>query len=65
MSKKINEIIKNFPKSETVCLTFIKGTKKYKVTRDRDKTYYLYEETENGYIFLKSRKRDPCFPECY
>lgn len=51
MPKKINEVIKNLPKSETVCLNFIKGTKKYKVTRDRDKTYYLYKETEPDIFF--------------
>lgn len=66
MPKKINEILKCLPKTETVCLHFNNGNKKYKVTRDnRDNTYYLYEESDNGFMFMKSRKRDPCFPECY
>lgn len=66
MPKRINETFKNLPKSEIVNLTFDDGKKIYIVTRDSDRTnYYLYEKISNGYKYLKSRKKDPCFPECY
>lgn len=65
MSKKTNETLITLPTSEIVNLTFNNGNKVYVVTRDRDNTYYLYEKSDKGYIFKKSRKRDPCFPECY
>lgn len=66
MPKKVNEKIKKLPKSEIVNLTFNNGSKVYIVTRDNDRTnYYLYEKVDSGYKYLKSRKKDPCFPECY
>lgn len=65
MPKKVNETLMSLPKSETVILTFDNGNKIYVVTLDKDNTNYLYEKIENGYIYRKSRKKDPCFPECY
>ncbi len=65
MSKKVNETLGTLPKSETITLTFNNSHNTYIVTRDRDNAYYLYEKSNKGYIFKKSRKKDPCFPECY
>lgn len=66
MPKKVNESIISLPKSEAICLHFNNDNQKYIVTRDsKDNTYYLYEKTDKGFTFKKSRKKDPCFPECY
>lgn len=66
MPKKVNESITSLPKSEAICLHFNNDNQKYIVTRDsKDNTYYLYEKTDKGMTFKKSRKKDPCFPECY
>lgn len=66
MPKKVNEKIKELPKGEDINLTFNNGSTTYVVTRDkRDGTYYLYEKSENGYTYKKSRRKDPCFYECY
>lgn len=66
MPKKVNESIISLPKSEAICLHFNNDNQKYIVTRDsKDNAYYLYEKTDKGFTFKKSRKKDPCFPECY
>lgn len=64
MAKKVDEILLKLPKSETINLTFNNGSTTYVITRDND-TFYLYEKVEKGYVYRKSRKKDPCFPECY
>lgn len=65
MPKKINEVLKEIPKSEMVIMTFI-GSSEQKLIVTRGKEgFYLYQSTDTGYKFLKSRSKDPCFPECY
>lgn len=65
MPKKINEVLKEIPKSEMVIMTFI-GSSEQKLIVTRGKEgFYLYQNTDKGYRFLKSRSKDPCFPECY
>lgn len=66
MAKRINELLKFIPKNETVCLTFDNSNIVYIVVRaNSDGCYYLYEKVPSGYKYMKSRKDDPCFPECY
>ncbi len=65
MPKKINEVLKEIPKSEKVIMTFV-GSSGQKLTVAQGKEgFYLYQNTNKGYKFLKSRSKDPCFPECY
>lgn len=65
MPKKINEELKEIPKSEKVTMTFIGAEgQKYTVTQGKD-GFFLYQNIKQGYRFLKSRSKDPCFPECY
>lgn len=65
MPKKINEVLKEIPKSEMVIMTFI-GSSEQKLIVTRGKEgFYLYQNTDKGYKFLKSRSKDPCFSECY
>ncbi len=65
MAKTINQTLKEIPKKETTTLTFTNREGViYIVTRGAD-AYYLYEKIDSGYKFLKSRSKDPCFPECY
>lgn len=65
MPKKINEVLKEIPKSEKVIMTFI-GSSEQKLIVTRGKEgFYLYQNTDKEYKFLKSRSKDPCFPECY
>lgn len=65
MAKTINQILKKIPDKERTTLTFItREGKEYIVTRGKD-AYYLYEHIGSGYKYLKSRAKDPCFPECY
>lgn len=62
---KINEITKTLPRNSTVLLTYSsEHNEKYVITHDDDK-YFLYLKLENGYQLKKTRKKDPCFPECY
>lgn len=65
MSKTVNEVLVKLPLSEKINLTFDNGKTVYVVTVGKDGTYYLYQKTEKGYQYKKSRKKDPCFPECY
>lgn len=65
MPKKINEVLKEIPKSEKITMTFIGSEgQRYTVAQSKE-GFYLYQNTEQGYTFLKSRSKDPCFPECY
>lgn len=65
MPKKINEVFKEISKSEMVIMTFIgESGQRLTVTQGKE-GFYLYQYTDKGYRFLKSRSKDPCFPECY
>lgn len=65
MPKKINEVLKEISKSEMVIMTFIgESGQRLTVTQGKE-GFYLYQSTDTGYKFLKSRSKDPCFPECY
>lgn len=65
MPKKINEVFKEIPKSEMVIMTFIgESGQRLTVTQGKE-GFYLYQNTDKGYRFLKSRSKDPCFQECY
>ena len=65
MPKKINEVLQEIPKSEKVTMTFIgESGQRLTVTQGKE-GFYLYQNTDKGYKFLKSRSKDPCFPECY
>ena len=65
MPKKINEVFKEIPKSEMVIMTFIgESGQRLTVTQGKE-GFYLYQNIDKGYRFLKSRSKDPCFQECY
>ena len=65
MPKKINDVLKEIPSSEKIIMTFIgSDDKKLIVTQSKD-GFCLYQNTSDGYKFMKSRSKDPCFPECY
>lgn len=65
MAKTVNQLFKKIPVKEIIMLTFdnLKG-QTYIITKGKD-AFYLYGKTETGYKYLKSRKKDPCFYECY
>lgn len=65
MSKKINEVLKEIPKNEIIILTFIGSESQKLIVTQGKEGFYLYQSTDAGYKFLKSRSKDPCFPECY
>lgn len=65
MPKKINEVLKEIPKSEMVIMTFIGSSEQKLIVTRGIEGFYLYQNTDKGYRFLKSRSKDPCFPECY
>lgn len=65
MPKKVNEVLKEIPKSEKITMTFIgESGQRLTVTQGKE-GFCLYENTDAGYKFLKSRSKNPCFPECY
>lgn len=65
MPKRVNDVLNKIPKSEKICMKYSTPTKIYVITKSQnDGTYFLYVESDKGYTFKKSRKNDPCFPEC-
>ena len=54
------------PKNEKVLEVFndIRNDIRYCVTRGNDERYRLYQKTDEGYTFLKS-KQDALFPETH
>ena len=65
MPKKINDVLKEIPKSEKVIMTCIDEAGQRLTVTQGTEGFYLYQNTDKGYKFLKSRSKDPCFPECY
>ena len=65
MPKKINDVLKEIPKSEKVIMTFIDEAGQRLTVTQGTEGFYLYQNTDKGYKLLKSRSKDPCFPECY
>ena len=65
MPKKINDVLKEIPKSEKVIMTFIDEAGQRLTVTQGTEGFYLDQNTDKGYKFLKSRSKDPCFPECY
>jgi len=61
MPKKINEVLKEIPKSEKVTMTFIgESGQRLTVTQGKE-GFYLYQNTDKGYKFLKSRAKTLVF----
>lgn len=65
MAKTVGQILKKISDKERITLTYTnrKGVI-YIVAKGKD-AYYLYQKIDNTYKYLKSRAKDPCFPECY